>query len=86
MKKKTGTELLADCHEGLQVNLVLAQAFISMFNCLKSVMNLEQRHEIQTAISAEGFPGVMQIELQYIERCGEAFEVKNILTQSELYQ
>ena len=50
------TELIADCHGGTDVNLVTALGFYSMFGSLESLLNLEQKHEMVTAISVEVFP------------------------------
>ena len=58
MKAKTETELIADCHGGIEVNLVTALGFYSMFGSLESLSNLEQKHEMVTTISVEFFPGV----------------------------
>ena len=55
MKARTEMELIADCHEGTEVNLVFALGFYSMFSSLESLLNLEQRHEMVTAISVEVF-------------------------------
>ena len=62
MKARTETELIADCHGGTDVNLVTALGFYSMFGSLESLLNLEQKHEMVTAISVEVFPGVLQTE------------------------
>ena len=59
MKAMTKTELTADCHGGTEVNLVTAVGFYSMFCSLESLLNLEQKHEMVTAISVEVFPGVL---------------------------
>ena len=59
MKAKTETKLISDCHGGTEVNLVTALGFYSMFDSLESLLNLEQKHEIVTAISVEVFPGVL---------------------------
>ena len=45
MKKKTETELIADCHGVTEVNLVPALGLYSMFGSLESLLNLEQEHE-----------------------------------------
>ena len=66
MKARTETELIADCHGGTEVNLVTALGFYSMFSSLESLLNLEQKHEMVTAISVEVFPGVLQTEQKYI--------------------
>ena len=60
MKAKTETELITDCHGGTEVNLETALGCYSMFGCLESLLNLEQKHEMVTAISVEVFPGVLQ--------------------------
>ena len=60
MKAKTETELIAVRHGGTEVNLVTALGFYSMFGSLESLLNLEQKHEMVTAISVEVFPGVLQ--------------------------
>ena len=62
MKARTETELIADCHGGTYVNLVTALGFYSMFSSLDSLLNLEQKHGMVTAISVEVFPGVLQTE------------------------
>ena len=56
MKAETITELIADCQGGTEVNLVTALGFYSMFDFLESLLNLEQKHEMVTAISVEVFP------------------------------
>ena len=76
MKAKTETELTADCHGGTEVSLVTALGFYSMFGSLESVLNLEQKHEMVTAISVEVFPGVLEIEQKHIGRWREAIEAK----------
>ena len=65
MKEKTETELIADCHGGTEVNLVTALGFYRMFGSLESLLNLEQKHEMVTAISVEVFPGVLQTEQKH---------------------
>ena len=62
MKAKTETKLIADCHGGTEGNLVTALGFYSMFGSLESLLNLEQKLEMVTAISVEVFPGVLQTE------------------------
>ena len=66
MKAKTETELIADCHGGTEVNLVTALGFYSLFGSLESLLNLEQKHEMVTAISVEVFPEVLQTEQKHI--------------------
>ena len=66
VKAKMETELLADCHGGTEVNLVTALGFYSMFGSLESLLNLEQNHEMVTAISVEVFPGVLETQQKYI--------------------
>ena len=61
MKAKTETELIADCHGGTEVNLVTALGFYNMFGSLESLLNLEQKHEMVTAISVELFPGFCKL-------------------------
>ena len=62
MKARSETELIADCHGGTEANLVTVLGFCSMFGSLESLLNLEQKHEMVTAISVEVFPGVMETE------------------------
>ena len=76
MKAKTETELIADCHGGTEVYLVTALGFYSMFGSLESLLNLEQKHEMVTAISVEVFPGVLQTEQKHIGKCREAIEAE----------
>ena len=85
MKARTETELIADCHGGTQVNLVTALGFYSMFSSLESVLNLEQRHGMVTAISVEVFPGVLQTEQNYIGKWREAIEAEKNIRHSETY-
>ena len=72
MKARTETELIADCHGGTEVNLVTALGFYSMLISLESLLNLEQRHEMVTAIFVEVFPGVVQTEQKHIGERREA--------------
>ena len=86
MKTRTETELIADCHGGTEVNLVTALGFHSMFGSLESLLNLEQRHEMVTAISVEVFPGVLQTEQKYIGKWREAIETEMNIRYSETYR
>ena len=85
MKARTETELIADCHGGTEVNLVTAIGFYSMFGSLESLLNLEQKHEMVTAISVEVFPGVLQTEQKHIGKWREAFEAEMNIRHSEAY-
>ena len=86
MKAKTETELNADCHGGIKVNLVSALGFYSLFGSLESPMKIEQKHEMVTAISVEVFPGVLQIEQKHIGRWREAIEAEVNIRHSETYR
>ena len=85
MKARTETELIADCHGGTEVNLVTALGFYSMFSSLESLLILEQRHEMVTAISVEVFPGVLQTEQKHIGKWREAIEAEMNIRHSETY-
>ena len=85
MKARTETELIADCHGGTEVNLATALGFYSMFSSLESLLNLEQRHEMVTAISVEVFPGVLQTEQKHIGKWREAIEAEMNIRHSETY-
>ena len=86
MKAKTETELIADCHGGTEVNLVTALGFYSIFGSLESLLNLERKHEIVTAIRVEVFPEVLQTEQKYFGKWRESKEVEIIIRQSETYR
>ena len=85
MKTRTEMELIADCHGGTEVNLVTALGFYSMFGSLESLLNLEQKHEMVTAISVEVFPGVLQTEQKNIGKWREAIETEMNIRHSETY-
>ena len=85
MKARTETELIADCHGGTEVNLVTALGFYSMFSSLESLLNLEQRNEMVTAISVEVFPGVLQTEQKHIGKWREMIEAEMNIRHSETY-
>ena len=85
MKARTETELIADCHGETEVNLVTALGFYSMFSSLESLLNLEQRHEMVTAISVEVFLGVLQTEQKYIGKWREAIEAEMNIRHSETF-
>ena len=85
MKARTETELTADCHGGTDVNQVTALGFCSKFGSLESLLNLEQKHEMVTAISVEVFPGVLQTEQKYIGKWREAIETEMNIRHSETY-
>ena len=96
MKARTETELIADCHGGTEVNLVTALGFYSMFSFLvtiessflvtiESLLNLEQRHEMVTAISVGVFTGVLQTEQKHIGKWREAIEAEMNIRHSETY-
>ena len=86
MKAKTETELIADCHGGPEVNLVTAIGFYSIFGSLGSLLNLQQKHEMVTAISVEVFPGVLQTEQKHIGKWREAIEAEMNIRHSETYR
>ena len=64
---------------------VTALGFYSMFGSLESLLNLEQKHEVVTAISVEVFPGVLQTEQKYIGKWREAIETEMNIRHSETY-
>ena len=86
MKAKTETELIAVCHGGTEVNLVTALGFYSMFGSLESLLNLEHKHEMITAISLEVFPGVLQTEQKHIGKRREAIEPEMNIRHGETYR
>ena len=86
MKARTETELIAGCHGGTEVNLVTALGIYSMFGSLESILNLEQKHEMVTAISVEVFPAVMQTEQKYIGKWRKAIETEMNIGHSETYR
>ena len=86
MKAKTETELIADRHGGTKVNLVTVLGFYSIFGSLESLLNLEQKHDMATAISVEVFPGVLQTEQKHIGKWREAIEVEMNIWRSETYR
>ena len=65
------------------MNPVTALGLYSMFGSLESLLNLEQKHEIVTAISVEVFPGVLQTEQNCIGKWREAIEAEMNIRQSE---
>ena len=83
MKAKT---LIADSHGGTEVNLVTALGFYSLFGSLESLLTLEQKHEMVTAISVEVFPGVLQTEQKHIGKWREAIEAEINIRHSETYR
>ena len=85
MKARTEAELIADCHGGTEVNLVTALGFYSMFASLESLLNLEQRHEMVTAISVDVFPGGLQTERKNIGKWREMIEAEMNIRHSETY-
>ena len=85
IKARTETELIADCHGGTEVSLVTALGFYGMFSSLESLLNLEQRHEMVTAISVEVFPGVLQPEQKHIGKWREAIEAELNIRHSEIF-
>ena len=76
---------LSRTRRGTDVNLVTALGFYSMFGSLESLLNLEQKHEMVTAISVEVFPGVLQTEQKYIGKWREAIETEMNIRHSETY-
>ena len=86
MKAKTETELIADCHEGTEVNLVTALGFYSMFGSLESLLILEQKHEMVTTISVEVIPGVLQTEQKYVGKWRKAIDAEMNIRHSETYR
>ena len=68
------------------MNLVTALGFYSMFDSLESLLNLEQKHEMLTAISVEVFPGVLQTEQKHIVRWRVAIEVEMNIRHSDTYR
>ena len=85
-KPKTETELIADCHGGTNVNLMTVLGFYSMFGSLESLLNLEQKHEMVTAISVEVFQGVLQTKQKYIGNWRETIEAEMSIRQIETYR
>ena len=75
-ESKNGNGIDSDCHGGTEVNLVNALGFYSMVGSLESLLNLEQKHEMVTAISVEMFPGVLQTKEKSIGMWREAIEAE----------
>ena len=75
IKTKTATKWIADCQGGTEVNLVPAIGIYSMFGSLASLLRIEKKQEIITAISVRVFPGVLQTEQKYIGKGREANDV-----------
>ena len=86
MKMKTETELIAYFHGGTEMNLLTALGFYSMFGSLETMLGLEHKHEIVTAISVEAILGVLHTEQIYIGRWREVIEKEMNLKQSGAYQ
>ena len=57
-----------------------------MFGSLKSLSNLEQKHEMVTAISVEVFPRVLETEQKHIGKWREAIEAEMNIRHSETYR
>ena len=57
-----------------------------MFGSLESLLNLEQKLEMVTAISVEVYPGVLQTKQNYIGKRREATEAEMNNQQSETYR
>ena len=83
---RTHEENRLNSHGGTEVNLVTALGFYSMFGSLESLLNLEQKHEMVTAISVEVFTGVFQTEQKHIGSWREAIEAEMNIRQSETYR
>ena len=58
------------------MNLLTALGFYSIFGSLESLLNLEQKYEMVTAISVEVLPGVLQTEQKQIGKSREPIEVE----------
>ena len=86
MKVRTETKLIADCHGGTEVKLVTALGFYSMFGSLESLLNLEQKHEMVTAISVQVFSGVLQTEQKHIGKWREEIEAEMNIRHNETYR
>ena len=86
MKAKLETELVADWHGGTELNLVTALGFYSMFGSLETPLNLEQKHEMITTISAEVFPGNLQTKKNYIGKWRETIEAETNIRHNETYR
>ena len=68
------------------MNIVTALGFYSMFGSLESLLNLEEKHELVTAISVDDFPGLLQTKQKHIGNWREAIEVEMNTRQSETYR
>ena len=76
----------ADYHSGTKVNLVTELGFNSMFGSLESLFDLEQKHEMVTAISVEVFSGVLQTEQKHIGNRREATDAQMNIRHNESYR
>ena len=90
MKARTETELIAgqssgsvNLGNGTEVILATRLGFYSVFGSLESLLNLEQKHEMVTAISVEVFPGVLQTEQKHIGKRREAIKAEMNIRHSE---
>ena len=83
MKARTETKLIAGCHGGSEVNLVTSLGLYSIFSSLDSLLTLEQKHEMITAISVEVFTTVLQIEQKHIESGENQYKCKSSSGKSQ---
>ena len=84
MSDKSVMELIEDCHEVTEVNLITASGFCSMTNSIESLERLERAHGLVTSHSMEMFPGALQTE-QNIGGWRDALENGTNLKDSEVY-
>ena len=68
------------------MNLATALRFYSNFGSLELLLNLEQKHEMVTAISVEVFPGILQTEQKHIGKWREAIETEMNIRHSKTYR
>ena len=69
----------------VEFGLVFSDELLRTSLMVESLLNLEQKHEMVTAISVEVFPGVLQTEQMYIAKWREAIEAEMNIRHSETY-
>ena len=73
---------IACCKHGGNPGVVIQ----SSSGTVESLLNLEQKHEMVTAISVEVFPGVLQTEQKHIRKWRDAIEAEMNIRHREIYR
>ena len=84
-REKSEVQIVAECYPSTPVNIATALGFFSRMCSLQSLDRLESEHHLETALSVESWPGVLQVTQKHIKSWKVGIEAEMGFPMSEAY-